>query len=69
MAPTKSVVDRIRRLKADTAFRREAKRLVKEEGNTLAALEMLFEGGDVTQAHVDAHKRWLDTQVEAEDLA
>ena len=64
-----SVLGRLRRLDNETGFRREAKRLAREENNTLAAMEMLRLGGDVNQAHVNAHVKWLATQYTPEDLA
>ncbi len=62
MASDKSVRDRVRRLPKDTPLYREAKRLIKEEGDTRAALKVLKETGDVTDAHIEAHERWLDAQ-------
>lgn len=62
-----SVRERIRRVPADNAFRREAKRLA-EEGNLIEALEYLVLGGDATQDHIDAHKRWIAENVDPEDL-
>lgn len=56
-----SVRDRVRRLPRDTAWRREAKRILREDPSaTLAALQALLQGGDVTQGHIDAHIRWMN---------
>lgn len=62
-----SVRDRIKRVPADNAFRREAKRLA-DEGQLLEALEYLVLSGDAQQEHVDAHKRWIDANIDPEDL-
>ena len=48
-ATDKSVRDRVRRLPADNAYRREAKRLVKEDHDLLGAMEMLLTSGDIRQ--------------------
>jgi len=70
----KSVVDRCRRLRPDTPRRIEAKRLARE-GDTLGTMLELYKDGDVTEAHVQAHHKWLEAQaemaasVEPEDLA
>lgn len=70
IASTKAVRDRVRRLPTDIALRREAKRLVKEDNDTLEALKTLLLAGDVTQEHVDAHERWIDQQYQnPEDFA
>lgn len=64
-----SVLGRLRRLPNDTGFRREAKRLAREEGDTLGAMQMLVLGGDATEAHVAAHRAWLNQFIKVEDLA
>lgn len=70
IASAKQVRDRVRRLPSDMPFRREAKRLLKEENDTLQALEMLVLSGDVTEEHVEAHRRWLDAlNSDPEDFA
>ena len=69
MASRDSVLGRLRRLDNETGFRREAKRLAREESDTLGALEMLKLGGDVTEAHVAAHREWLNQFIKPEDLA
>lgn len=67
-ASTRAVRDRVlKRIPGTTPLRREAKALV-HEGKTLQAMEILLEAGDVTQAHVDAHRRWLDEFVRPEDF-
>ena len=62
IASDKAVRDRVRRLPRDIPIYREAKRLVKEDNDTRGALQLLLELGDITQAHVDAHDRWLEAQ-------
>ena len=62
IASDKAVRDRVRRLPRDIPIYREAKRLVKEDNDTRGALQLLLEIGDITQAHVDAHDRWLEAQ-------
>lgn len=63
-----AVRDRVRRLSRDNCYYREAKRLVREENDTLGALTLLREHGYVEQAHVDAHKRWLAQEDDIESL-
>lgn len=61
IASRKSVRDRIRRLPRDTWWRIEAKMILQDNPeNTLAAMRVLLQGGDVKQSHVDAHVRWLN---------
>ena len=60
IASADAVRDRVRRLPKDMPLRIEAKRLVKEDNDTLGALKALLDTGDVTQEHIDAHERWLD---------
>ena len=67
IASDKAVRDRVRRLPKDIPIYREAKRLVKEDNDTRGALQLLLELGDITQAHVDAHDRWLEAQDMAPD--
>ena len=62
LASADSVRDRVRRLSKDVPIYREAKRLVKEENDTLGALKLLRDMGDLTDEHVEAHERWLDGQ-------
>ena len=70
IASDKAVRDRVRRLPKDIPIYREAKRLVKEDNDTRGALQLLLELGDITQAHVDAHDRWLEAQdMTPEDFA
>ena len=69
MASRDSVLGRLRRLDNETGFRREAKRLAREDGDTLGAMQMLVLGGDATEAHVTAHREWLAQFLTAEDLA
>lgn len=70
IASDKAVRDRVRRLPRDIPIYREAKRLVKEDNDTRGALQLLLELGDITQAHVDAHDRWLEAQdMTPEDFA
>ena len=57
-----AVRDRVRRLPKDLPMYREAKRLVKEDNDTLGALKLLKEMGDITAEHVEAHERWIDAQ-------
>lgn len=38
-------------------------------GNTQGAMQALLETNHVTQAHVDAHVRWLNEYTQPEDLA
>lgn len=76
-ASREAVLNRLRRLPNETAFQREAKRLAREEGRTMDALEMLVLGGDADERHVAAHQAWLDlhgptqppADAEPEDLA
>lgn len=53
---------RMRRLSANDPTFAEAKRLVAEDNDTLGALQLLHRTGHLTEAHVDAHKRWLAEQ-------
>lgn len=70
IASADAVRDRVRRLPKDMPLRIEAKRLVKEDNDTLGALKVLLDTGDVTQEHIDAHERWLDAQSrDPEDFA
>lgn len=70
IASDDAVRDRVRRLPKDLPLRREAKRLLREENDTRAAMLVLLELGDVTQEHVDAHERWLTAQrQDPEDFA
>lgn len=62
IASADAVRDRVRRLPKDMPLRIEAKRLIKEENDTLGALNVLITTGDVTQAHVEAHELWLSAQ-------
>jgi hypothetical protein len=69
-ASDKAVRDRVRRLPRDMPLRIEAKRLVKEDNDTLGALKLLLDTGDVTQQHIEAHELWLHAQdMEPEDFA
>jgi hypothetical protein len=67
IATDQSVRDRVRRLPTDTHVHREAKRLVREDNDTLGALKWLRQYNLVTDEHVWAHERWL-TQQSGEDL-
>ena len=67
IATADSVHDRVRRLSTDNHVHREAKRLVKEDNDTLGALRWLHKYHLVTEQHVAAHERWLNQQA-AEDL-
>ena len=69
MASRDSVLGRLRRLDNATGFGREAKRLAREDGDTLGAMQMLVLGGDATEAHVTAHQAWLNQFISIEDLA
>lgn len=70
LASDLSVRDRVRRLPRDSNHRADAKDLLRHNPDaTLQALLLLLDGGDVTQAHLDAHLRWLDIQENVEDLA
>lgn len=70
IANDKQVRDRVRRLPKDTPIYREVKRLVKEDNDTLGALKMLRDAGDVTDEHVEAHERWVEAQSrDPEDFA
>lgn len=62
IASADAVRDRVRRLPKDMPLRLEAKRLAKEDNDTLGALNLLLATGDVTQAHIEAHERWLEAQ-------
>lgn len=66
---THSLGMRLRRLRADSEPRVLAK-LAFKEGRTLDAIKLLHSNGDVTEAHVESHVRWLNEQVPAsvEDL-
>jgi len=70
IASAASVRDRVRRLSKDNPFYREAKRLVKDDNDTLGALKVLRDMGDLTDEHIEAHERWLEAQNMApEDFA
>lgn len=67
IATAESVRDRVRRLSNDTYVHREAKRLVREDNDTLGALQWLHQHNLVTDEHLAAHQRWLEQQT-GEDL-
>lgn len=67
VASAEAVRDRVRRL-TPNPITREAKRLVREDNDTLGALKWLRDRGLVTDEHVAAHERWL-VQQSGEDLA
>jgi hypothetical protein len=53
----KSLIDRCRRTKGDTPFRREAKRACAE-GDYFRALDYLVLAGDITHWHAQAYTNW-----------
>jgi hypothetical protein len=67
VASDEAVRDRVRRLPSNP-ITREAKRLVREDNDTLGAMKWLHERNLVTAEHVAAHERWLQQQ-SGEDLA
>lgn len=67
VASDEAVRDRVRRLPSNP-ITREAKRLVREDNDTLGAMKWLHDAKYVTAEHVAAHERWL-LQQSGEDLA